>query len=104
MITPTIGRMVWFWPVASDTQSNFVVHDRNQALSAQVVYVWNDRLVNLVVHDHAGNAHKFTSVPLRQPDDERPQGFYCEWMPFQQAQAHSHQHQQIMRSATADRF
>jgi hypothetical protein len=59
----------------------------SQPMAATVVYVWNDRLVNLQVLDHAGSAHSPTSVPLLQDEDARPDGYFCEWMPYQKGQA-----------------
>jgi hypothetical protein len=86
MIKPTIGRKVWFWP-AKVTGGHLVVNSRDQPLDATVVYVFNDRLVNLQIIDHGGYAHPATSVPLIQEGDERPDGYFAEWMPFQKGQA-----------------
>ena len=84
MIKPTIGRMVWYTIGNWDT----VAVQRDQPLSGQIAYVWNDRLVNLFVIDANGIPLTRTSVPLLQDDDPRPeQGFFCEWMPFQKGQA-----------------
>lgn len=80
VITPTIGRQVWFWNAAPSNREE-------QPCAATVVYVWNDRMVNLQVIDHGGEARSRTSVPLRQPEDPTPGGMFCEWMPFQVGQA-----------------
>ena len=65
------------------------VHDKAVPLDAGIVYVWNDRLVNLDVTDHAGAHLAITSVPLIHGDE--PAGpmpfFYAEWMPYQTGQA-----------------
>lgn len=48
-------------------------------LHAKVVYVWNPTMVNLVVWDHYGNAHKMTSVKFLAPGEDVPPGStYCE--------------------------
>lgn len=85
IITPTIGRIVWFWPHDTDSIPH---HDDNQALGAMVTYVWHDRMVNLAVFDANGALHQRTSVPLLQDGDAEPiDGFFCEWMPYQKGQA-----------------
>lgn len=89
VITPTIGRKVWFRPngVTVFGGKSIVVINQEQPLDATVVFVWGDRVVNLLVLDHEGNAHQINSVTLRQPGDVKPSFAYCEWMPYQQAQA-----------------
>ena len=86
MITPTVGRVVWFRPHVADKEMQ--IHDVRQPCNAQIVFVWNDRLVNLACHDHDGNAFQRTSVPLLQDDDKKPEdGFFACWMPYQKGQA-----------------
>lgn len=92
MITPTIGRRVWFWPSKYDaTVSGMTVNraDPPQPLDAGVCFVWNERMVNLTVADHCGAMHARTSVPLLQDDDAVPhEGVgYATWMPYQTGQA-----------------
>lgn len=97
IIKPTISRKVWFRP---NGQIRFQKPDTNppvygaphilsdQPLDATVVYVWHDRMVNLLFRDHYGNQFIATSVTLVQPDADPPAaGFYAEWMPYQAAQA-----------------
>jgi hypothetical protein len=48
MIQPTIGRQVWFW--------KYTPTEGEQPEAATVVYVHNERLVNLQVIDHDGHA------------------------------------------------
>jgi len=75
MITPTVGRVVWFY-------RDGVQH------AAIIAKVWNDRMVNLAVFDEAGRASNQTSVPLVQEGDTIPSGsYYAVWMPFQIGQA-----------------
>lgn len=84
MIKPTVGRVVLFTP-STHADPRF---DRSQPLSATVAYVWNDRLVNLVVFDQAGNPSSATSVVLLQDNDEpNINGYYAEWMDYQKGQA-----------------
>jgi hypothetical protein len=85
MIKPTIGRQVWFWPAKV---SGGVLIDRgDQPMASTVVYVFNDRMVNLQILDHGGYAHAVTSVPLIQDEEPKPEGYFCEWMPYQKGQA-----------------
>lgn len=84
VISPTIGRVVWFTPEVP-------VFDPSQPFAALVTYVHHDRMVNLVTFNHNGLSSGVTSVPLIQEGDEKPVGgFYCEWMPYQIGQAKKH--------------
>lgn len=87
VIAPSVGRKLHFYPNGAQFHSTPVAIDPSVPMDADVVYVWSDRMVNLNVRDHIGQVHAFTSVALRQPDDEVPHGAYAEWMPFQAAQA-----------------
>lgn len=98
VITPTVGRKVWFRQngikalqeagVLEYLPTPLIVNGGDQPLDATVVYVWNDRCVNLTILDHSGHPFIATSVPLLQDGDEKPaSGFYCEWMPYQKGQA-----------------
>lgn len=82
MIQPTIGRVVWYWPRLRNpgTQSS-------QPQAAIVTWVHSDVLVNLVVFDANGRPSGRTSVELYQGQPDRPDGEYCEWMPYQVGQA-----------------
>lgn len=91
LITPTIGRRVWYSPGALDDIGDatpMVQCDPEQPLDAGIVFVHHDRMVNLDVCDHVGNHHARTSVRLLQeddiPGDDEPHA--C-WMPYQQGQA-----------------
>lgn len=87
MIKPTIGRRVWFWPNGT-TGMTLITGGDQQPCDAGVVFVWNDRLVNLAVSDHVGANYSRTSVPLLQDDDPIPEsGAYATWMPYQVGQA-----------------
>ncbi len=77
-ITPTIGRVVWFHPEAPHGA---------QTWAGIVAYVHSPGMVNLAVFDANGHSVSKTSVPLIQDGDERPQSYYCEWMPYQKGQA-----------------
>jgi len=93
MITPTIGRRVWYHPSAFDVDqqnnSNYLVaSDPTQPLDAGIAYVWNDRMVNLTVADQNGNMRSRTSVRLLQDDEQPNEGeAYAQWMPYQVAQS-----------------
>lgn len=92
IIKPTVGRVVLFHPNDAVLSARFFSNRLAplQPHSAQVAYVWDDRLVNLAVIDHNGKpCEGFTNVVLRQPHDNPPAPGtpYCEWMPFQVGQA-----------------
>lgn len=85
MINPTIGRQVWFWRKGS-------TYTVNQPEAATVVYVHDERSVNLQVINQDGFTRPEINVQLRQPEDpalaEHVIGTsFCEWMPYQVGQA-----------------
>lgn len=95
MITPTVGRKVWYRPSAHDKTGPIpMTCQSGQPLDATVVCVHGDRMVNLVIFDVYGKQFNKTSVTLLQ-DDDKPAtnnegdviGGYAEWMPYQQGQA-----------------
>lgn len=87
-ITPTVGRVVWFYPSNNVASSGFAPPSAGQPLAAVIARVWNDRMVNLTVFDANGVSHSRTSVTLLQDGDHKLlTGNYCTWMPFQKGQA-----------------
>lgn len=95
MISPTIGRRVWYWPSDYDRglleykpDSIMTIGDKGQACDAGIAYVHSDRLVNLSVADHNGAMHTRASVRLLQDDEKAPEyESYATWMPYQKANA-----------------
>lgn len=95
MITPTVGRKVWYRPSAHDKTGPVpMVAATDAPLDATVVAVHGDRMVNLVIFDAMGTMFRKLSVTLMQEGDTPPLdtngisvGGYCEWMPYQQTQA-----------------
>jgi len=88
LITPSIGRVVWYVPPhapegepANDPQPH----------AALVTYVWSDRMVNLAAFMPNGASYGLTSVTLVQEGDAIPVlGGYAEWMPYQVGQVKKH--------------
>ena len=93
MISPTVGRKVWYLPSHQDlnigTESTPpMTASGDQPLDATVVAVWGDRCINLVIFDSIGGMYTRRSVTLKQEGDVIPDGqAYAEWMPYQAAQA-----------------
>lgn len=87
MIEPTAGRVVNYWPSESD-KDRMAVGVKERPLAAHVAFVWNPRMVNVMVIDANGNPYPMTSVLFAQDGDPVPGGGgYCEWMPYQKGQA-----------------
>ena len=96
MISPSIGRVVWFHMTRKQRDHLEMVESPyagiafavDQPMAALVVYVHGDRCVNLAGFDHNGASFSFTSVTLLQ-DNELPggNGMWAEWMPYQKAVA-----------------
>lgn len=93
MITPTIGRKVWFRHNGVKVGAPFGVPqpkvlDSTAPMDATVVYVHSDRKVNLLVVDHIGNTYPVQNVLMLQGDESfTPVEVYCEWMDYQKSQA-----------------
>lgn len=80
MITPTVGRIVYFWPADGE---NFY---HEAPLAAIITKVWSNLSVNLAIFTPDGGLmHNVPQqVYLRQPGTNRPvEDRYCEWMPYQ---------------------
>lgn len=83
MISPTVGRVVWYHPFPADPGPS----PGDQPLCALVTHVWSDTCVNLAIFDANGVAYSRTSVLLHQDGNPKPDRGFCEWMPFQKGQA-----------------
>lgn len=87
MIKPTIGRVVWYWPAlrARNTQPQV----------ALVTWIHSDTMVNLAAFDAngfpeggKGPVQLYQETPPEgELDVNRPEGEFCEWMPYQKGQA-----------------
>ena len=86
IIKPTVGRVVWYYPHASDG----LYANNDGPLAGMIAKVWSDTCVNLGVLDGNGINHSRTSVYLypgeRMPRPAIGTGF-AEWMPYQKGQA-----------------
>lgn len=81
MITPTVGRVVWFYKFSPG-------QGHKGPLAAHVCKVHSDTCVNLMVIDESGTPRGESSVRLQQSDnEENPASDFCCWMPYQKGQA-----------------
>jgi hypothetical protein len=94
MIKPTNGRIVLYTPFESELEGTYgmtvqrAVGGAVVPLAAEVVAVWGDRCVNLIVKDANGKAFVCTSRTLLQDDDVgQKHGGYAQWMDYQKGQA-----------------
>ncbi len=85
VIVPEVSRHVHFVP--GDEDRGLMIQRGSQPLHAVVIFVVNERSVNLSVIDHDGFHHTRISVTLAQPGDDVPAGSHCRWMPHQVNQA-----------------
>ena len=85
VITPDVSRHVHFFP--DDEDASLMVRRGSQPLHAIVIFVINERTVNLSIIDHDGFFHTRIGVTLVQPGDALPGGSYCQWMAYQVQQA-----------------
>lgn len=89
VISPSIGRVLWFWPALGDPKSAFQILSKTQPMEARVIFVHDDCHVNLAVTDHKGTTHFAEKVYLLQGTAPRPSTSeaFAEWMPYQIGQA-----------------
>lgn len=86
MITPTVGRVVWYHP------HGYTTHDE-APFAAIIAYVHDGDYagkVNLAWFDRLGKAESAADIRLWQGGDDPAPGLsepYCEWMPYQKGQA-----------------
>jgi hypothetical protein len=76
IITPTIGRKVWFYE-----------GDGSKEQDATVIDVHNDRLISVFVISRGGEQSVRHAVTLVQDGDETPVIRHAKWMPHQVGQA-----------------
>lgn len=76
MITPTVGRVVWYFD-----------HNGKGPMAAIIASVKTDGVLNLGVFAEDGTTFPVTDVTLVQEDSEIPASDYCKWMPYQVGQA-----------------
>jgi hypothetical protein len=82
-IEPTVGRIVWYWPDASE----HINYRLGEPLRADICAVNSDGTVNLSVNDVRGCQTPRACVTLVQPDEPKPEHSFCAWMPYQKGQA-----------------
>ena len=79
MISPTVGRVVWYWPEGPKVE---------QPWAAFVTYVHGDRMINVAGFTDVGAPFFKNSVSLLQDDDKSTfGGCFASWMPYQKGQA-----------------
>ncbi len=85
-ITPTIGRVVLYWP---DKSFSGCRPDAGQPLPALIARVWNDTSINVGGFDANGVPFSAGSVYLVPADGEplNRDAHYATWMPYQKGQA-----------------
>lgn len=85
MITPTVGRVIWFQPAITEGQERL-----SQPWPALVTFVHDDNTVNVAGFTADGAHFAAQAVHLLQDDeDSHPQDAFTEWMPYQKSQAAS---------------
>ena len=83
IIKPTIGRVVWFWPVRAGAYQK----DPAQPLAAMVAFVHSNNRINIGYIDSSGMHACRQHVLLVQPGEEIPNESHCTWMPYQIGQS-----------------
>lgn len=87
LITPSVGRVVYFHPHDRHPEMRWV--DRNQPMAAIVALVNSDTNLNLTVFDQEGNSFAVQNVTLVHDIDAGPipDAHFAFWMPYQLGQA-----------------
>lgn len=84
---PTVGRKVWYFHSAEHAHGHEAGTAKLQPLDATVLFVHDERTVNLLVSGHQGEQEFVPSVHLRQDGEDMPVGAHASWMPYQVKQA-----------------
>jgi len=79
MISPTVGKPLWYWPTRAGAIDNYDL--ANQPLAAFITYVNRDQTVNIAYLDRNGSPDRRITVPLWQRGQPRPMGNFCEFHP-----------------------
>lgn len=88
MITPTIGRKLWYWPTAQEREGFGMSKDDTQPMDASICFVHSDRRVSITFNDHRGRHFFRPDVLLLQGDETFvPVTSYVAWTPHQQDRA-----------------
>lgn len=91
MTQPTVGRVMYYRPHASDVLRDNMMSVDGEPLAAIVAAVQNEKYLNLTVSDSNGNSFSRTSVPFFETQADGPvEGGFVHWMPYQLAQAVRH--------------
>lgn len=89
MITPTVGRVVWFGGAETDHLTKLA---EGEPLAAIVTKVHSDTSVDVVIFPPGSPVHGAHKVRLLQDDEQPPTDTpFCMWMPYQKGQAAKHE-------------
>jgi hypothetical protein len=89
MIDPTVGQVVWFYPMGNDRNLLKTPENLEEPLAAIIAAVKEPPLISLMVIDFHGHNHSFHTVVLFQGEEGEkvPDRSFAVWMPFQIGQA-----------------
>ena len=91
VVKPTVGRKIYYWPTDAEKVQRRIGEIREvampsegQPLDANIVRVWNDKLINIGGFDADGIPFRKVSVRLVQPEDGVVEGGgFASWMDYQ---------------------
>lgn len=108
-ITPTVGRVVWFYPAANQQTADLTPPAAGEPLAAIIARVVDADAgaVHLAVFDANGTSRSEPYVRLVQSGEKSPaEGRYAAWMPYQVEQAkkaEDREHDAKQLAVSADR-
>jgi hypothetical protein len=82
MIQPTVGRVIWYWPISAWSHR---ILEPSQPFKADVVCVLPNDTINVAGYDHFGVPFSDTSVQILDlaEGEPKPAFAFCSWMPYQ---------------------
>lgn len=86
IIKPTVGRKVWCFGSMAHYQDYQRGEHEAQPHDGTVIFVHDDRCVNVRVTLHDGRVENVLGLPLVQDGDPEPNGAHARWMPYQTKQ------------------
>lgn len=88
MITPTVGRIVWYYPDKNWKEDGMPRAAVVAAVAKVRINADEYYSLNLTICDTNGETFAMVGVRLIQEGDPTPMaGCFCEWMPYQKGQA-----------------
>lgn len=97
IISPSVGRRVWVFGSKQHYQDYLDGVQTAQPFDGGVLYVHDDRCINVMVTESNGRMIPVEHMQLVQEGDECPEDGHARWMPYQTKQQVKHAAEQAVK-------